>query len=46
MIKANIKIKLSDLKNVLEVAVEELKYNQKRLSTSSSIEEREGTEVY
>lgn len=45
MIKGGIKITLSNLKNVLEVAVEELKTNQKKLSTTSSVDEKEGTEV-
>lgn len=46
MIKANINIELSDLRNVLEVTVKELKMNQKKLSTFTSIEETEGIEVY
>lgn len=45
MIKAGIKITLSNLKNVLEVAVEELKSNQKIISTTNSMDEKEGTEV-
>lgn len=45
MIKANIKIKLLDLSNVLKVAVQELKVNQKKISAASSLDEKEAVEV-
>lgn len=45
MIKAQIKIKLLDLKNVLKVAVKELKANQKRLSAATYKSEKDGIEV-
>lgn len=45
MIKANIKIKLLDLKNVLKVAVEELKVNQKKISAAISLDDKEAIEV-
>jgi len=45
MIKRNIRINLSDLKTVLQVAAEELKINQTRLSTVISVDEKEGIEV-
>lgn len=46
MIKANIHIKLSDLKNVLKIAIEELKVNQKGILAANSIDEKEEIEVY
>lgn len=46
MIKANIHIKLSDLKNVLKIAVEELKVNQKKILAANSIDEKEEIEVF
>lgn len=45
MIKANIKIKLSDLKIVLEVTTEELKRNKNKLLTLMSVDEKESVEV-
>lgn len=45
MIKGHIQIKLSDLKNVLQVAIEELKANQKKLSAANSTDEKEEIEV-
>lgn len=45
MIKAHIKIKLLDLKNVLKVAVEELKVNKKKISAAISLDEKEAIEV-
>jgi len=45
MIKASIKIKLSDLKNVLKVAVVELKKNKKKMAAANSLDEKEGLEV-
>lgn len=45
MIKTNVNIKLSDLKNVLRATVEELKMNQNKLSASISKEETEKVEV-
>lgn len=46
MIKANIHIELSDLKNVLKIAIEELKVNQKGIMAANSVDEKEEIEVY
>jgi len=43
MIKRNIKIKLSDLKTVLQEATKELKINQTKLSTAE--DKNDGVEV-
>lgn len=46
MIKANIVIQLTDLKNVLDVAIDELKINQGKLSATNIIDEQKIIEVW
>lgn len=45
MIKANINIRLSDLINILQVAIKEFKINQKKLTADLSVDERKSIEV-
>lgn len=46
MLKANMIIDLTDLKNVLEITLEELKRNKNKLSTTLSTDEKEAAEVW
>jgi hypothetical protein len=45
MIKVNINIRLSDLIDILQVAIKEFKINQKKLIGDLSVDDREVIEV-